>query len=197
MKIYLNNKEMENEYKFMPLDELFTYIQKNLKDKIVKVIKVDGVEIKPKDFCKMKKDNINSIRFITQETKELIKETLVEVENYLPRLKEGILDLAELYRNGKLEKTNQKYQLIVDGVEWYVSVMNKIISLKESNEDDEDTIDQYFKNMQRLNKFLEEIVIAKENDDFILIADIFRYEIVDVIENFRQINKKLGNIYCG
>ena len=192
MKIFINEQELNKDFSSYEIPQILEIVKSDLKNEIIKKIILNEVEINQRYLKEslVEKKGINKLKFITQKTDQLILETLDEIDSYLPRLKKGCLDAAELYRNGQIEKGNQKYQLILDGLSWYTNSIFNIVNLLDNN----DFKEQVNYNLLSLNEFLDELKTAQENEDNILIADILEYEIIEFIKKFISLNKKIMNL---
>jgi hypothetical protein len=193
VKIFLDKKELGDEYRGLTLPELLDSVKNSLKDKILKHIYINKVEVNERYLLEstLDKDDIKIIEFVTQSTGELIKETLNEVERYLPVLKTGVLDTADLFRNGKDREANEKYQLIIEGIGWYTEVISGILALM----DNDGYYQQVQKTLNEFNESLTDLMIAHQKDDLILLADILEYEISEFIDEFISISQHISTYY--
>ncbi len=188
MKIFLDEKPIGEKFNDMNLPEIFNKIQNSLEDRILNAIFINEVEVNEKYFREslIDKDEIKKIEFFTQKTSSLINETLNEASEYLPRLKKGIKETASLFRNSD-DKAVQNYQLILNGLEWYIETLSRVTSLMSNEE--------YYKKGQNMindiNKTLSDLMVAYNKEDFVLVADILEYEIVETIEELIEFNKIL------
>lgn len=110
-------------------------------------------------------------------------ETLRTASEYILNLKSGIKTASENFQNGNEEEGNNLVPLIADGINWVTQVLEltKDVHKEEVNFDE-------------LNNKLEEIVEAIEFRDFILVGDLFQYEILPEVENMEEIiNNSLLN----
>ncbi len=191
MKIFLNEDKLNDEYESLTFPQLLDTIKENLEDSILKQIYVNGIEVNEKYLQDsfLKKEDIKVVKFTTQTTKELITDTLKQIDNYLPKLKKGTLDTVNHFRNDEIEKGNNKYQYIIEGLEWYTGVISKIVSLLGN----EDIYNKGQEMLNELNKTLTEIMVTHKKDDLVLLADILEYEIVDYIDDFIEFNNKIKN----
>lgn len=100
MKILLNDKKLDNDYSELTLPQILNNIKRKLDKKIVKKIIINEVEVNERYLEKslIDKDDINKINFITQSTVDLTKETLNEIDSYLPKLRTGSLKTVELFK---------------------------------------------------------------------------------------------------
>lgn len=107
-------------------------------------------------------------------------EVLRDAYNYIDNLKKGIEDLSERINKGNEEKGLTLIPLISDGLEW----VTKVIELtKDVQKEEVSTGD--------LNEKLKEIIEAIDNEDYILVGDLFNYEIIPILD---EIKGKIGII---
>ncbi|QBD85199.1 hypothetical protein EQG73_08260 [Clostridium tetani] len=102
-------------------------------------------------------------------------EALETAKNYIDNLKEGIDSIYNYISEGK---ENDALSLIPDfaeGIEWLsqVLVLTKDVHKKDLN-------------MDELNDLLNEVVEAIENEDYILVGDLFKYEIYEILDELQQ-----------
>ncbi len=189
MKIFLDDKKLDNRYKSLSLPELLDTIKDKLDDKILKTILVNEVEVNERYLKEtlIDKEDIKSINFVTKKTEILIKETLDQIDEYLPTLKKGVINTANLFRENEIGKANSKYQQIIEGIVWYSGVISKIVSLL-AKKDIDNKVEEMLK---ELNKTLTEIMVAQKKDDIVLVADMLEYEIVEYIDDFIEFNNKI------
>lgn len=188
MKIFLNDSELDLKHN-LTLPQIFKNIKKELNGKIISKIYINEVEVNERYLKEslIEKEDINKLRFMLKDNNELIKETLEEIDGYLPRLKNGCIETSNLLRNGDFKPANEKYQYIIEGLNWYSQTISNIINLLNL----EEYINLINNNLTYMNKTLEELIEAYENEDNILVADILEYEIADFIDTFIELNKQL------
>lgn len=193
MIIYLNGKEITEKYTSFNLPDILEDIKNNLKNEVLAEIQVNNVVVNEKYLEEdlFKKDEINNLNFITKKTETLIKETVDEASEYLPKLKKGIDDTVLHFRNGEEKKAHDKFQLIIDGIEWYTDAVIKITSLL----DDQDLYDKAKSLIEEVNKPLSDLMIAYNKKDYVLIGDILEYEIIEKVNHLINFNKKIMNNY--
>lgn len=111
-----------------------------------------------------------------------IKEVLDTAYEYMNKLNEGILTAAQYFQNGNYRDALDLTIQITEGIEWTI----KVISLNKNLYNEEDKI-------QELNEKLKETLEAFENGDYVLIGDLFEYEISPIIENYIEQTKIILN----
>ena len=110
-------------------------------------------------------------------------EVLQTANDYMNNLKDGIVNLANMIQEGKEQEAITIIPQVVDGIEWIVQV---IILTKEVQKNEI--------GVEGLNDQLQEIIEALENEDYILVGDLFNYEILPILENIHErIKETLAN----
>ncbi|NRY60067.1 hypothetical protein [Clostridium beijerinckii] len=101
---------------------------------------------------------------------------LKTVLNRIDKLECEIEKTSTLFINGNLGEGNKNISLIMDGIQWVIETINMI---KDNGENIIQT--------QELNPKLIQLLDSYENGDYILIGDIFLYEVLPVIREWKQL----------
>ncbi|MCB2288849.1 hypothetical protein LGK97_03610 [Clostridium sp. CS001] len=110
-------------------------------------------------------------------------DTLKTVSEYMVNLINGIDKAVEYFQAGEDKKGCDLISPITEGMQWMSDALmvTKDIHKQEMN-------------LQHMNEKLSEIVEALENGDFILIGDLFKYELTPVLGDIQKnINKAIAN----
>ncbi|MGG7174133.1 hypothetical protein ACQPV1_12490 [Clostridium neonatale] len=102
-------------------------------------------------------------------------EVLQTANDYMNNLKDGIVNLANMIQEGKEQEAITIIPQVVDGIEWVVQV----ITLTKEVQKNEIGV-------EALNDQLQEIIEALENEDYILVGDLFNYEILPILEDIHE-----------
>ncbi|MFW5890669.1 MAG: hypothetical protein ACOCUI_00445 [bacterium] len=187
MKLIVDNNEKKYKLNGKNLSDVLDLIQNEFDKRIIEKIYINEVEVNKKYLTDdlIEVSDIEVLKIQTKTINELISETLDEIKIYLPKLKHGCIDAADLFRNNELQEANDKYQLILNGIEWYTKTISKILTLLE----DDELKDQLDNELILMNTTLKELIDAHENEDIILVADILEYELTGFIDRFIDKNK--------
>jgi len=189
MDIYLNESMINIELNNLSKKNILNEITERIDNEIIETIYLDEVEVSL-DYFKdnnIELDKLNEIKFITKKVSVLLKETQLEIKEYLPKLKTALFETAELYKQEKIEKAADKLNKCLDGLEWYTEVMNSIMNLTESKE-----LAEHGKKL--LNKFdnaTTRAMIGLQNGNYQYLADIIEAEIVEYLSKLEELNDKL------
>lgn len=119
---------------------------------------------------------------------QLIQETQETFFSYLFRVKDGCVTIAEKLRKDNVGEALQLLAQFVEGASWLLQVVH----LMQKNGF------AFSVSMEGLNEYLYEINEGLEIQDYVLVADLFEYEIAPFIDNmiegqFVQCNDVEGN----
>ena len=103
------------------------------------------------------------------------KEILITLDEYLYNLEEGIKNVSNLIQEGREQESFDIIAQIADGLQWVEQAVNVT---KEYHKDK--------LSLKEINSFIEEISEALENEDYILVGDLFLYEIMPIIEKLHS-----------
>lgn len=103
-------------------------------------------------------------------------EVLETTCEYIDNLNKGIESIYELIQSGNEIEASKSMIPIFDGIEH----ITKIILLAKGIVKEEIDIEE-------LNEQLRYIIEAFENEDYILIGDLFKYELLPIIDNIQKV----------
>ncbi|GAA0782648.1 hypothetical protein [Hathewaya limosa] len=107
-------------------------------------------------------------------------QALMTANDYLYNLENGINQLVEAFQQEDNNKGCSIIPLVADGIKWIVDIVNLT---RESQPN--------FIDISMIDEKLDEVVEAIENEDYILVGDLFNYEILLIIENIHKEIKKI------
>ncbi|NYC70933.1 alkyl sulfatase BDS1-like metallo-beta-lactamase superfamily hydrolase [Clostridium beijerinckii] len=102
-------------------------------------------------------------------------EVLQSADQYLYKLKSGVLELVKLMQEEKEQEAILIIPEIADGIDW----ITKVIDLTKD-------VQKEHINLENINEHLETIIEALENQDYILVSDIFNYEIIPILDKIHD-----------
>lgn len=106
---------------------------------------------------------------------------LVTASEYIKKLNSAIITLTEYFQSGDYSKGSALTVDIAEGLKWVLDVVILTKDIQKENIE-----------IDEINEKLNEIVIAFENEDYILIGDLFQYEIYPLLEDIKEkINKTI------
>lgn len=107
-------------------------------------------------------------------------QALMTANDYLYNLENGINQLVEAFQQENNNKGCSIIPLVADGIKWIIDIVNLT---RESQPN--------FIDISIIDEKLDEVVEAIENEDYILVGDLFNYEILPIIEKIHEEIKKI------
>lgn len=98
-------------------------------------------------------------------------EAIVTASEYIKNLIKAIKDMSEMMYSGNEAEGMNVISQVVDGLDY----INKVVYLT-------DNVFGRIENIDGLNEYLDEIVNAIEGEDYILVGDLFNYEVKPILE---------------
>jgi len=135
-------------------------------------------------FTKNIKD-IKKVQVISQTITEIVNETLLSETDYLRNAIPLVNGLAEEFYQQPNEKTWLKLIDLFEGLQWIITSLTKIDSIKNLNNIiiNYEKWNEYVQGVSQLGKIMPEIESAIIGKDIILIGDMLMYEIMPVLES--------------
>ncbi|QBK25347.1 hypothetical protein [Ureibacillus thermophilus] len=101
-----------------------------------------------------------------------VLEVIDNYNEYLKKIPNGTIYIAECLREEKLQEAFQTIKDFSEGVMWLATVSDLL-----NQRNIEVTLD-----IERINSYLIEVNEGLENQDYLLVADLFEYEIAPFFE---------------
>ncbi|WP_270406271.1 hypothetical protein [Paenibacillus timonensis] len=138
--------------------------------------------------------NIQEVREVnihTLSATESIQDTEQALDEYLERFVPGALDIADQLYGGLTIDNQPLFGQLLEGFHWIVKSMqfdNELYVLAEYHA----SPDYLTSALSTLERVLQEIMQAVENNDFTGVSDLLQYEVVPALQQFQNRNKMSG-----
>lgn len=107
-------------------------------------------------------------------------EILKTVDEYATKLRIGILECSKLFQSGQTADGSESVITIIEGLQWVIDAIALTSDIQKEPIDSTE-----------INLKLNEIVDAFKNEDYILIGDLFEYEILPILTEWQEKISKL------
>lgn len=107
-------------------------------------------------------------------------EALKTGNEYLDKLIDGVKKVVTYIEQGEEEKGIGLIPSIADGIEWILNLVNLTQEVHNGSIAGGD-----------IHEKLEEIVEGLENEDYVLVGDLFNYEVLPILEEIQQNIRKI------
>jgi hypothetical protein len=138
--------------------------------------------------------NIQEVREVNIHTLsaiESIQNTEQALDEYLERFVPGALDVADQLYGGLTLENQPLFGQLLEGFQWIVKSMQFDRELY-AMADYHASPDFLTSTLSTLEKLLQEILQAVENNDFTSVSDLLQYEVVPALQQFQNRNKMSG-----
>lgn len=178
------------------LSEVVEVVEKSLKGSGTTIIGIqaDDKEFSPEDTDLLEETeamSFKSVELLTVSANDVIRMGVEDGNEGLTHLEEiANLSSADL-RIGDVKNAMDKYLQLVDGIEWFVTMLKNAdkayaSAMAESSleKDRQDLI-------ARLSEQMSGIQKSQENEDWVEMADILEYEFPELFEDGRKLFEKI------
>lgn len=160
-------------------------------------VKLNGEDLTGKDRSHLKKMPIAEIQEIEIQTgnpKILARSSLYSVADFLEKLLNELQHTAEYFRLGDTEKSNRSFVRCLDGLQVFthsleqcrrlLGISFELIYIPSSSDAYAITVAE---NRRKMFEVLDGMIEAQTNQDWVLLADLLEYELIPILEDWRQI----------
>lgn len=114
---------------------------------------------------------------------ELIRETSNTMIEYLPKLQKGISDMCDSFRKGMEKEGLHLFPSILDGINWVIRAIEGLNKITEN----------MLPKIEDIYKVIVEMLNSFERRDFVLLTDLFEYEINPFLAEIEIINQEYND----
>lgn len=95
--------------------------------RVVSSIFIDGVEMDPEAFVATEGGTV--VEFISMEVGDLVVQSLLSAERYIPKLRQGVVEVADLLEQEKIDEAMSLSVQAMEGLDWVLSAVGRCASL--------------------------------------------------------------------
>ena len=165
MDIYINNEKVDSDkYIGGNLSAILEEINKSLDKKVVHEVICDGQELDPNKLeSNPKMSEIDKIEVTTIKVQDLIKQTMADLQEYLPKVIKGFDQAATQLKMGNQSSGYEILNYALQGLRWSMDVMSHGSTLSGN----EKLMERFNETSQSLNTMLNSVRerIDKGNSD--------------------------------
>ncbi len=179
MDIYINNEQVDSDkYIGGNLSAILQEINKSLDTKVVQKVICDGQELNPNSLeSNPKLSEIDKLEVTTIEVQDLIKQTMADLQEYLPKVIKGFNQASAQIDAGNTSNGYEILNYALQGLRWSMDVMSHGSKLSGN----EKLMQRFNETSQSLNTMLNSVRerIDKGNSDELvtIISESFQPEL--------------------
>jgi len=192
MEIYINENVIDTE-SITNKKDILELVESRLENEVIDTIYLDQVDVSLEYFQENELDleRIDKIKFETKKVDQLITETLKEAEDYLPKLKDAVQKSAIFFKKGKEADASELLDKTLEGIQWYLEVINGIMSLIEN----EELKDKGNKILSDFTQALNRAMVALQNENYDYLGDLLEVEVTEYLAKMSSLNQELLEEY--
>ncbi|MCB0357864.1 MAG: hypothetical protein KDD40_12695 [Bdellovibrionales bacterium] len=165
-------------------------------------IHLDGSYITEEQEVALREKTINEIKtleILTRKQNELIEVTLRTMYQWIPKLTERSLQLAEIYKSSANDDSQNQYDFIelIDGCKWLSDSLSLLKPTLLKLVDSKLFSDQWMQCEQMFIVIAKEVLQAYQSADNILVSDILEYDLKEALDQWQEIlftNEKIRKL---
>ena len=179
MDIYINNEQVDSDkYIGGNLSAILQEINKSLDTKVVQEVICDGQELNPNNLeTNPKMSEIDKLEVTTIEVQDLVKQTMADLQEYLPKVIKGFNQASAQLKIGNQSNGYEILNYALQGLRWSMDVMSHGSKLSGN----EKLMQRFNETSQSLNTMLNSVRerIDKGNSDELvtIISESFQPEL--------------------
>jgi len=157
-------------------------------NQVISSVQFDGNEVesfREEEVLQRPLGTVGQIRIAAVEMRQLSLDALRDSQKHLESLAISIVDIAESYRNGNSNLSNEKLPRILEGIKLYMAILRGVeLSITE---DPGRTPSIVERTVEQMKPVLEALIAAQQDRDWPLLADILEYELTSELNAFEPI----------
>jgi hypothetical protein len=161
-------------------------------------VKVNGTDVTGRDRSQLDElplGEVQQLEVNTGDPKVLARATLYSVADFLEKLLTELQSTAELFRLGNSERSAKSFLRCIDGLQVFMHTLEscrrllgisyELILIPSSGS--AENLTSVAENRRALFSILDSMIEAQSDQDWILLADMIEFELVQALEDWREI----------
>ncbi len=154
-------------------------------------MKVNGQELLEDEnglYPDLQSDEIESLELKTGLPADMAHQGLDDAGDYLQKLNPGIEKTAELFRLGEASKANEYYAHCVDGINWFIHVLEGVRQVMKLNFQDLSFKGEPVQShVEKLQQIIRQMWSVQVEEDWVMLSDLLEYELLPIMEAWKGI----------
>lgn len=192
MEVWLNGRLLAGETAGVTLQEILEDMVAHSMgdDATMSEVRINGVPYSVKDMGpadRLGREGIARLEVETVSSRQVALHFLSHAEAFLDPIMEVVLQVAELFRVADEREANQQYLRVLESVQLFLQTLDMA---RQALELDFDRVSWHGMSAeQRLHKLsglVQDLLAAQESQDWVLLADVLQYDLVEEIKGWRD-----------
>lgn len=191
--IKFSRREIEVQFsECVVLKELISKLERDFlrAGKLICKIQINGLTLSEADEVKFQGTRISELDTVevqVESSNTIVSETIVSLRDFIKNLKAEGQDLADLLREKRIEATRFQFTQLVNHIQDLTQAFLALRPNMKLGGEDRLVVDMWADAEKHLLKTLRELVVAYENQDFVLVSDILEYDLDNSLDNWQKL----------
>lgn len=153
-------------------------------------IRINGMLLKDDDeskFAGSRLEEISDLAIASENPHSLVGEALQSAREYLPRVREACVRTADAFRGQDQHEAQVKFAEAAEGCQWFVDTIHSIRGACDGISVPLADRGAWQKAEVNLARVVNEVLVAYQKKDFVLIADLLEYELHNVLDEWEAV----------
>lgn len=191
MEVWLNGRQLPGETAGGTLQEILENMvaQSMGEDATMSEVRINGVPYSVGDMGpadRLGREGIARLEVETVSSRQVALHFLAHAEAFLDPIMESVLQVAELFRVSDEREANQQYLRLLESVQLFLQTLD--MSRQTLGLDFDRVSWSGLSAEQRLSKLsdlVQDLLAAQESQDWVLLADVLQYDLVEELKGWR------------
>ena len=147
------------------------------------------------DYFEKDISDINQVNINTSEKGKLVDDHIEGILEHIEKLRENIEKAAELFRIGDEIESHKYFAAVIEGVRWFNYSLELIFSFLQLKIKEVKLKGVLIADIiEDISEVIDSLDDSQQNQDWIMVADQLEYELLPLIEKWKEILPQLKNI---
>ncbi len=188
MKLFVNHIEKQDiGFQGQKMCELVEFVSKFVvpHGEIISEVKVDGKPVVWKDDDRDASSCLE-VEIMTRNARELIVSGLIEAHRIYPKFQEQLLKISDNLGTDSHRDELMGFVSCMETLQWYYVVLSGVQGILGISFKDVPHGTDFAKHLETLKINLQSISVALQEENFVLLSDCIRYELVPVLSELHE-----------
>jgi hypothetical protein len=191
MEVWLNGRQLPGETDGGNLQEILqNMLARSLSDDAtMSEVRINGVPYSIRDMGpaeRMGREGIARLEVETISSRQVALHFLANAEAFVDPIMEAVLQVAELFRVSDEREASQHYLHVLESIQL---LLNTLELVRQTLNLDFDRVSWQNRSaeyrLQKLSGLVQELLAAQESEDWVLLADVLQYDLMEELKGWR------------
>lgn len=192
MEVWLNGRQLPGETSGANLQEILENMaaQSMGDDATMSEVRINGVPYSVSGMGpanRMGREAIARLEVETISSRQVALHFLANTEAFIDPIMEAVLQVAELFRVSDERDASQRYLRLLESIQLFLQTLEMV---RQALNLDFGRISWHGQSaeqrLQKLSGLVQELLSAQESQDWVLLADVLQYDLIEELKGWRD-----------